>query len=210
MSRFSRTLLASALAIPFFHTTTYAKEDHEHHEHGAHQHGVAQLNLAVSGTAVEIELETPAANIVGFEHQPTSEADHHAVEEAVAVLKKGETLFRFSPAASCQLVSSNIESPLMVDSDEMEHNDHDHEAHHEEHQETDDEHDEDHEREQDETHSEFHAHYHFNCPQADQLNQLQVDLFDAFPATLHLNVQYLFNEKQGAVEMEADQRKIRF
>ncbi len=190
MSQFRRTLLATGLSLAFLPFSVNAEEDHEHREHGAHEHGAAQLNLAVVGSEVEVELETPAANIVGFEHMPSSEADHHALDEAVVVLKKGESLFRFNGEAGCHLTKAEVASPLL---EKEEHHGHDdeHEAH-------------------EETHSEFHAHYHFNCTQPARLNQLQVDLFDRFPATHHLNVQYIVNDTQGAVELEADHRKITF
>ena len=129
------------------------------------------------------------------------------MEEAVTLLERGETLFLFNPAAQCNLEESKITSPLMEASHTMEH-DHHEEHDHEEHHDADKAHEE-HEADE-ETHSEFHAHYHFECKQPAQLNQLQVDLFNVFPAILHLNVQYLLNEKQGAVELEADHRTIHF
>ena len=52
-------------------------EEHkdEHEEHGSHEHGAAQLTIAVGDGELEIELETPAANVFGFEHKVTSEED---------------------------------------------------------------------------------------------------------------------------------------
>jgi len=38
--------------------------------HGAHVHGMARLDLAWEGAQVQIRLETPLANLVGFEHRP--------------------------------------------------------------------------------------------------------------------------------------------
>lgn len=178
--------------------TAHAEEDHEHREHSAHEHGSAQLNLAIVGAEVEVELETPAANIVGFEHMPSGEADHHALDEAVAALKKGDALFRFDPAADCRLIEAAVKSPLLEEGD--------HHDEHEEHEKHDEHHDEHEEHE--EAHSEFHAHYHFNCTHPAQLSELKVDLFDQFPATYRLNVQYLINDKQGAVQLEADHREI--
>ena len=37
---------------------------------GPHEHGVASLNLVVDGNLVSLELDSPAANLVGFEHTP--------------------------------------------------------------------------------------------------------------------------------------------
>ena len=38
--------------------------------HGAHVHGVANLNMAFAGGALEMEFESPAMSILGFEHRP--------------------------------------------------------------------------------------------------------------------------------------------
>jgi len=46
--------------------------DHEVLQHSAHLHGHAELTLALEGRALEINLASPAANIVGFEHKATS------------------------------------------------------------------------------------------------------------------------------------------
>jgi Protein of unknown function (DUF2796) len=45
-------------------------DEAEHREHGPHVHGVAQLNVALDGNVLWIELNSPAMNIVGFEHAP--------------------------------------------------------------------------------------------------------------------------------------------
>jgi len=54
-------------------------------ELGAHEHGHSALNVAIEGGSVEMELIAPGADIVGFEHAATSEADKVAVEQAEAL-----------------------------------------------------------------------------------------------------------------------------
>jgi hypothetical protein len=73
-----RLLLALPLALlPF--TIAQAADEHDHdHEHGslgAHEHGVARLDVAQEGTTLELDFNSPAMNIVGFEHAATSDAD---------------------------------------------------------------------------------------------------------------------------------------
>jgi hypothetical protein len=94
--------------------------DHEHRHHEAHVHGIAALNLALEGEEVHIELDSPAANIVGFEHAPSSEADHAALDKAVATLKNGDELFRFNEEAGCRMEKAMVTSELL----EEEHHDH--------------------------------------------------------------------------------------
>ena len=49
---------------------------------GSHEHGAAILNVAIADESLSIEYRTPAANIVGFEHAPSTEAQVQAVHDA--------------------------------------------------------------------------------------------------------------------------------
>jgi hypothetical protein len=42
----------------------------EYRQYGTHEHGLTQMNLALDEQNLHIEVISPAANIVGFEHQP--------------------------------------------------------------------------------------------------------------------------------------------
>ena len=159
-------------------------------EHAAHVHGVGKLNVAVDGQAVEIELITPGADIVGFEHAPETTEDKAVVEGAAATLKDGEGLFAFPPAAECRLEEAEVESPLL---------DHDGEAAHE--------HGEEHEGD---AHAEFQAHYHFLCRQPDDLTHVDVRVFERFPAARELEVQAISARGQGATELTPSSARLKF
>jgi hypothetical protein len=91
-----RTLLKPALVMALIASWGLADGAHqhehpaEHRQHGAHVHGLAILNLALDGQQIRIELHSPAANIVGFEHAPASAVHHAALDQAVARLQDGE------------------------------------------------------------------------------------------------------------------------
>lgn len=72
-------LLISALLF-FIGVTGAVAEETCHHD--AHVHGVGKLNVALDGDDLIIELTSPAANIVGFEHTPENEQQSHEVHEA--------------------------------------------------------------------------------------------------------------------------------
>ena len=204
-----RTVLTVALLSPLVLVVPGAfageQQDHdhkheqenedEHREHGAHVHGIAALNLALEGGEVHVELDGPAANIVGFEHAPSSEADHAALDKAVAMLKDGNRLFRFNKDAGCRMEAARVASELL---------DEKHEGHTKEGHE-----DEQHEHEG-ATHSEIEAGYHFECEKPGKLTQLTVELFDAFPGTEKLKVQYVIESKQGAAELTATNHVVQF
>jgi hypothetical protein len=60
-------------------------KEYRHHE--AHQHGISHMNVAFEENELYIELISPAASIVGFEHHPRSEAQKTAVKKATETLK---------------------------------------------------------------------------------------------------------------------------
>jgi hypothetical protein len=191
------------------------EHDHEKRQHGAHVHGIAALNLALEGKEVQVELDSPAANIVGFEHAPSSEADHAALDKAVATLKGGDQLFRFNPEAGCRMEKAEVSSALLDEDHHGHGHDHGHgekEAHdHDEHQHEKHGHEEHgHEEHEGETHSDIGAVYHFECDRPGKLTQLTVELFEAFPGTEKLNVQYVIESKQGAAELTPADHVVKF
>ncbi|WP_201244842.1 DUF2796 domain-containing protein [Halochromatium salexigens] len=179
-------------------TPLAVEHDHEHRRHGAHVHGVAALNLALEGNEVQIELGSPAANIVGFEHAPSSPDDHAALDKAVATLEDGDTLFRFNADAGCRMETVTVTSEML----DGEHDNHDGHAHNES-----EEHEHDHAGE---THSDIEAAYHFECEAPDTLRRLTVEVFEAFPGMEEIKVQYVIERKQGAASLTAKDHVVRF
>ncbi len=191
------------------------EHDHEKRQHDAHVHGIAALNLALEGEEVQVELESPAANIVGFEHAPSSEADHAALDKAVATLKDGDQLFRFNSEAGCRMEKAQVTSALLDQDHDEQADDHGHEnkdAHGDgEHQHEKQGHEEHgHEEHEGETHSDIDAAYHFECDRPGKLMQLTVELFGAFPGMEELKVQYIFESKQGAAELTPADPVVKF
>jgi len=196
---FPAAALAAALAmVP---PMAPAQEAHAHREHGPHEHGVGSLNLVVDGSVVEIELESPAANIVGFEYAPKDDAERATLDRAVATLRDGERLFGFPATAGCRLTRSSVNSTLLGDAptaaDHEGHADHDDSpATRTDHESGDhaagDEH---------ETHADLDADYRFECRDTARIDQVEVRLFEAFPATQRLRVQFATAKDQGGFDL---------
>jgi hypothetical protein len=185
----SLTLAAPGVNAGERHDHDHGHDD-DHRQYGAHVHGIAALNLALEGKEVHLELASPAANIVGFEHAPSSEADHAALDKAVALLKDGDALFRFNAEAGCRMEKADVTSALL--DDEHKHDDHGHEAY------------------EGETHSDIDAVYHFECGQPARLTELTVTLFEAFPGMEELNVQYVIENRQGAADLTPADHVVKF
>jgi hypothetical protein len=61
--------------------------DHDAPQQDAHLHGYTELMIAIEGSALEINFESPASSIVGFEHRATSSEQFQLIEEARGILE---------------------------------------------------------------------------------------------------------------------------
>ncbi len=93
----------------------------------AHEHGVANMLLASEGKELQIALESPAANILGFEYIPESKDEWEAVHQFHKLVSKPKKVFKFNKGASCKLEMLEIEPEALAMHD---HKGHDHDEHH--------------------------------------------------------------------------------
>jgi hypothetical protein len=177
----------------------------EHRQHGAHEHGVAHLNVAVEGNNLVIELCSPAANIVGFEHHPKTQAQKKQVKEAREKLGAAEMLFKLPTQAQGRLVSSNVDTNIDSDSAEASYHHEEAGVHDEDEQNAHDHHNDAHEHSR---HSDFKAQYHFFCDTPEKLAYLDVMLFQIFPGIEHIEVQILTDTGQSAKDLTAKDYRI--
>jgi len=191
------------LALPFALlplAVAHAADEHEHGSLGAHEHGVGRLNAALDGQTLELELESPAMNLVGFEHLATTDADKAKVAAAKAKLENPLALFNLPKAAGCKVATQELESPLFGDKpDADDHDDDDHaEADKDGHEHHHD-------------HSEIHAHYQFSCSAPGALKTLDLaTIFNTFPATQKIQVQLISPSGQQGVEVTAKAAALKF
>ncbi|WP_347928132.1 DUF2796 domain-containing protein [Pseudomonas helvetica] len=198
------------LALPFALlplAIAQAAEVHDHeHEHGslgAHEHGVGRLNAALDGQTLELELESPAMNLVGFEHVASTDADKAKVAAARAQLEKPLVLFSLPKAANCVVSQQELNSPLFGDKPDTD--DHD----------DDDDHATDGKgaaaEEHHHDHSEIHAHYQFTCAAPGALKTLDLSqVFTTFPATQKIQVQLISPSGQQGVEVTSKAAALKF
>lgn len=205
--------LAAILALGFLVLMTgsdMSAADHTHHrQHSSHVHGVAQMNLAVEGEKVFIELESPAMNVVGFEHQPSTSAQRIAVREAAKKLEDGGSLFAFSEKAGCALVSATIDSALLEHGEEEQAHGDSHEEHHdEETPEGKHQHQVEAESHGTEKHSEFEVSYQFTCASPKKLRALEVNIFEVFPGFEQIDAQILTTSGQSGAKISARNNRV--
>ncbi len=99
--------LLAVLSIPI---TGAAAEPFENGSHGAHVHGQAQLSFATEAQQVELLLESPVANLLGFEHAPGSAAEKAAWQQSRTLLQSGQWV-QLPAAANCQLQQQQLNEP---------------------------------------------------------------------------------------------------
>ena len=205
-------ILAFAIMLTTASSRTRAGEQ-RHHD--AHVHGVAHLNAAVEGTSIHLEFTSPAANIVGFEHQPRTPEQKNNVRNAIEKLEDDSKHFILSSEAQCRLSKFSVKTDIEHDDDHDADADHKHEHEHEkeagrgEGEDNDQKH---HEENEDghARHSEFHSEYRFVCKNPGKLSQMDVMLIQSFPGIEHIEVQLLTKTKQTSQELTAQSHRIKF
>ncbi len=187
--------LAAVLALLISAGLGAEPEQHTAHRHqDAHIHGSAGLTLVLAGNVLEAVLESPAANIVGFEHRPSTPDQRNAVDHAQSILESPQALFSFV-GTDCEPEQAKVDVPLVMHTATHEHPDDDAEL--------------DTQSEAHDTHSEIRARYRFHCQQGPQLAAVSVALLEHFPGIEALNAMWVTDTQQGAVTLTAQARHIR-
>lgn len=180
----------------------------------SHEHGVGQLDIAIDGSQVAMELHAPGADIVGFEYGAESDEDIAKVDAALLVLAQPLDLFVVPEAAQCSVVEARAE--LEGDDDHDDHGEDDHADHgdddHDDHEGEDhdedghDDHEgEDHDDHAEEAgHTEFYAEYLLECGDITALSGISFAYFTAFPNALEVELQVVSDQGATAFEVERD------
>ncbi len=175
MRRNARLFSLYAMALAFGCAPAWAQP--EQREPGAHVHGSGRLAVVFEDGKLRIELDAPAADIVGFEHKPEGPEQLRAVEEATARLKEGMTLFQPSAAAACTLTSAEAELETGTEAKGLD------------------------DKPAAAAHIEFIAAYDMDCAEPDKLTSLEIGYFEAFPRAQTLDVLVVTSKGQSQVEV---------
>ena len=85
---------------------------------GAHVHGEGSIKIAQEGKDLEVEMELPAADLLGFEHKPKNEEQHAKVKDVMEKLKDSHLFITFNADAACKLVKWDLKKE-MADKEHM-------------------------------------------------------------------------------------------
>lgn len=155
---------------------------------GSHQHGHAQLQMAIDGTRIELFLVSPAANLVGFEQAPATEAQREKVREVTAWAR--QTPMITHAERPCTVTDAALQATWSHGEDEHDHN-HDHDHGH-----------------QHEGHADLEISQTLDCPGLTASTELETTLMAQFPAMEQLEVQWVGPAGQGGARLSPEQ--VRF
>jgi hypothetical protein len=166
-----------------FTTKTFAVE------YSSHVHGLAEMTIVIESEKLEIEIKSPAMNLVGFEHKASTQKHIAAVNEAELVLKKPKKIFSFT-GGQCKLINKNLDLSHIK------------KTHHhleKEHVKSINKHD---------NQSELMAYYSYHCEKTPALSAITVKLFDMFSGLQQISVMWITETQQGAIMLSTTNKVI--
>lgn len=190
-NRYSAKIAAVLLFLLSTEISAESARHHDPHQQDAHLHGLVEMTLAIENHSIELNLESPAANIVGFEHTASTPAQLASINRAKTVLGSPKQLLTFI-GTHCKPTTQEIDisavSPAATNRKKDAHQEH---ADHG-------------------THSEISARYQFNCARGDKLTAINVHLFELFPRIETIHVAWVSERMQALTTLKADSITINF
>jgi hypothetical protein len=139
------------------------------HAAGAHEHGVVKLDVAVDGSRVLIEIDSPLDNLLGFERAPRTDAERAKAAAVVKQLQDAAALFRVDGSAGCTLAKVDLQSaPLQLGKVPAAGGD---------------------AKDAKDAHGDLEGSFEFKCKAGAKAAFLEVGLFDAFPQVKRIDLQ---------------------
>lgn len=148
------------------------------HSHAAHQHGIAQLAVAMDGSTLRIEFDSPLDNLVGFERPPRNAKEQQSLADADQTLRQAERLFVLPAAAACTVQQVQLTWPWPLNWGTAQ------------------------SLKDGPQHSELEAVYELHCANAQALNTIEIKLFEAFPRLRTLRAESATEQGQKAVTLD--------
>ena len=165
----------------------------------AHVHGEGRLKIAIEGKRIFMQLESPGADIVGFEHEARSSEEKAVLARSLKILEDPAQLMRFTADANCEVRQAQAE--VEGDHDAHEEDEHGHEGHddHGDGDHSEEGHD-DHDNEK--VHGAFVAQYEFECSDIDELETIEFSYFEKFNNAQQLDVVLIDGSGQRQVDID--------
>jgi hypothetical protein len=156
-----------------------------------HVHGTALLTLVQDGSTLLIEFESPAINIVGFEHAPQNPSQRQAIEEAIQILESIDSVLLLS-ALDCEMENTSAATTGEFSAHTHDgHSQHDH-SHGHAHE-----------------HAGFRVVYELNCRSGTLPPSIAINAFANFRGLEVIDAQWALNRSQGARRVPSSLDQLR-
>ncbi|MBQ0729840.1 MAG: DUF2796 domain-containing protein [Oleispira antarctica] len=193
--------LASVSLVLAMSTAAFGNEATEHSEHSEHSeslsphiHGKAELQIVLEDNQLSVELNSPAMNLLGFEHGIRNAKDQLVVETVRARLENPNDLFFFNDGGCVLEPQSADFSDLLITHKNVQAN---HE-HHENH------------KQDNNSHNDIKATYLYHCDKPSNLHSALIRLSAIFPNITSLHVQWIIHNRQGVTTLSHEHNEINF
>jgi hypothetical protein len=178
--------------------------------HEAHVHGVANMDITVDAQQLTFQLHTPLANLIGFEHTPSTDRDRQAVRDMATRLRTPNAAFVTPAGAACTLstvtlAADNMPADLLGEAPKKEVHQHGKKDDHDKHGHS---HDHQHDHKHAQAHADLDATFIYTCGKVQQLHYIDVPLVTTFKGITRLETQIVTQERQMAVTLGANTTRI--
>lgn len=198
------------------------------HNPSAHIHGEGHMMVAYEAGYLEIVIQSPAANFLGFEHSPHNEDERQAVKALHATLNNPKNMIRLAPV--CKVTHKKVQIPFAQETDDNPHaqkggvshsnqpHNHQHNTSHKHtpsHQNGHNHHDDDqlnnnqHNKQHHAVHQDIDVTYQWHCsgktPPA-----ITLEVFERFTGFNRFHVQWIANGRQGAKILNKNTKVLEF
>lgn len=143
-----------------------------------HAHGVSHLDVTVDGPRLELTWRAALDDVVGFEHAPRTSAQKQQVAQVIERLRQPQSLFVPSPAARCDLRSTQVSAPAWEGTAAAA------------------------------GHGDLTLHVQWVCAQPQHLTQLDVAVSDSFKRVRQIHAQVVSAQGQHKITLRGKVRSI--
>lgn len=180
-----RYLLMIGLSMGWAVAQAAEEAGHSAYHSAAHEHGRAQLNIVLEGQTLALALDSPAANLLGFEHRARTAEQKNRITQVQSQLYQPLQWLKLPLAAQCQLEHRQLEGAVFDTASAA--------------------------VAEAESHMDIEAHYEFVCPHPEHLKRLDfAELLRLFPAIQALQVQLIGPLGQQGLELTPTHSSVSF
>ena len=185
-SKFKKNIMKKLLTFIFILSIFLFTKIFAQNEQITHSHGTSNVTIALDNKLLQIELEAPLSDIVGFEGKPKTELQKQLLKNASDTLKNWANVFKFKDG-SC------AKDKVTILGENKKNHTHNHKDHH---------------NKDNSVHSDIKILYEFNCMNPNNFKSIEIRLFELFPNIKKINTRWTTINGQGQKDLNIKQNKL--